>query len=443
VAAVLARLLPAPTGGLSTAGWWAAVLATSFAFLFVMQRLVHKLLPLALLLRLTLTFPDRAPSRFRVARQSGNLAELRAQLKRAGEVDDPDGLQQAAETILALAAALNTHDKQTRGHSERVRVFADMLAEELKLPAQDRDRLRWAALLHDIGKLEVPAEILNKPEALDVEEWRTIRRHPQMGMKLLGPLGAWLGPQAKTVQDHHERYDGDGYPTGIEGEEISLGGRIVAVADAYDTMTAARPYKKSLSAATAREELSRCAGKQFDPVVVRALMDISLGRLWWRVGILAWLAQIPLLEPVTRLVARSAQTATVGASAATVAAVIALSGIAPIPTQGPEPESYQLAEAPAPLSTELAPRDFDMPSRTHVRRAPDTAVDLGDPVVIDPVIGSSSSDGPREEAGNNDGGEGDPGGGGQGGGGGSGGDPSLIRQVVETVQEVVDELPPV
>jgi hypothetical protein len=441
-AVVMARYLPSPTGGLSTVSWWAAILGTSFAFLFIVQRVVRRLTPLATLLKLTLTFPDRAPSRYRLARRTGNLAELRARLRRAGESDDREGLQQAAETILALAAALSSHDRQTRGHSERVRVFTDMLAHELKLPAPERDRLRWAALLHDIGKLEVPAEILNKTEPLDVAEWRVVRGHPRMGMELIGPLAAWLGPQAKTIQDHHERYDGDGYPSGVQGEEISLGGRIVAVADAYDTMTAARPYRESLSAAAAREELSRCAGKQFDPDVVRAMMDISLGRLWWRVGILAWLAQIPLLGPASRFMGRPLQAAAGTAGAAAAATVIAVSGITvPLVDDGPVhvAETQHFAQA-QPQET-LPPPERE--PRAREARPGETRDAPSDPAVPQPIetvaSGDGESSGNDNSEGDQDGGGEDPGGGGNGGGGG--GDPGLLRQVVQTVRDVVDDLP--
>ena len=462
-AVIMARLLSRPNGGLSTAMWWAAILGTSLAVLFVFQRLVRRLLPLAVLLRLTLTFPDRAPSRYRVVRQSGDLAELRHRLWRARQGDGEEELQQAAEAIISLVAALSGHDRQTRGHSERVRVFTDMLAEELKIPVPDRDRLRWAALLHDVGKLEVPAEILNKAGPLDELEWDVVRQHPVMGMRLIGPLAAWLGPQAKTIEHHHEHYAGDGYPDGIGGEEISMGGRIVSVADAYETMTASRSYKKPLSAAAAREELSRCAGKQFDPGVVRAMMNISLGRLWWRVGVLSWLAQIPLVGPASRFFGRTMQTAGGTAGAAAAAAVIGVAGIT-VPLAMHDPiggSEYQqaavaLPEAEAPLRFPRVPSPKALGLDEEPVEEPIAAVtydDTGDAVPAPDASSGSESSGGSADSGNN----GSKGGGGAGGdqeaadedpgdegGGGSGGgteDPNLIRFVVETVVETVDELP--
>jgi HD domain len=187
------------------------------------------------------------------------------------------------------------HDRQTRGHSERVRVFADLIADEMHLSDGDRARLRWASLLHDIGKLVVPPEILTKPAALNDVEMSAVRRHPEEGEKLIGPLRAWLGEWGDAVVQHHERYDGTGYPHGLAGDQISLAGRIVAVADSYEVMTAARPYRKSISVSAAREELVKCSGTQFDPMVVRAFLNISMGRLWRVVGFGSWVAQLSLL----------------------------------------------------------------------------------------------------------------------------------------------------
>jgi hypothetical protein len=165
----------------------------------------------------------------------------------------------------------------------------------------DRARLRWASLLHDIGKLVVPPEILTKPAALNDAEMSAIRRHPEEGEKLIGPLRAWLGEWGDAVIQHHERYDGTGYPRGLAGDQISLAGRIVAVADSYEVMTAARPYRKSISVSAAREELVKFSGTQFDPLVVRAFLNISMGRLWRVVGFGSWVAQLSLLGWIQQL----------------------------------------------------------------------------------------------------------------------------------------------
>jgi len=269
--------------------------------IIALERAGRRLLPLAALLNLSLLFPDRAPKRFAVARRVGKPRDLQRQLREAHEKGVTGGEVAHMQTVLELVAALSVHDRQTRGHSERVRVFADLIADEMKLAPPDRARLRWASLLHDIGKLEVPSEILSKPARLTDAEMDNVRRHPDEGARLLGPLSAWLGPWALAVEQHHERFDGRGYPRGIAGDQISLAGRIVAVADSYEVMTAVRPYRKPIGVAAARQELVRCSGAQFDPVVVRAFLNISMGRLWRVVGLGSWIAQLPLIGWIDRL----------------------------------------------------------------------------------------------------------------------------------------------
>ncbi len=202
---------------------------------------------------------------------------------------------------MALAAAINSHDGTTRAHSERVQAYADLIAAQLGFPEHDRDRLRWAALLDDVGKLAVPAEILNKAGKPTEAEWAIIRTHPQAGMEIAAPLVPWLGSWAPTMEHHHEWYDGSGYPYGWAGDEIAVGARIVAVADAYDTITSYRSYKKPSSAETARRELAKQAGLHFDPRVARALFNVSLGKLRWVIGPASWLAQLPLVGGIERL----------------------------------------------------------------------------------------------------------------------------------------------
>jgi hypothetical protein len=174
-------------------------------------------------------------------------------------------------------------------------VFTDLLTAELKLPEEDRARLRWAALLHDVGKLEVPATLLNKPSPPSDDEWVVLHRHPDDGARMVAPLLPWLGEWGAAVEQHHERYDGTGYPRGLKGHEISLAARIVSVADVYEVMTAPRRYKRPMSVAASRQELIRVAGTQLDPAIVRAFLNISAGNLWRTIGIGAWIAQIPTL----------------------------------------------------------------------------------------------------------------------------------------------------
>ncbi len=302
VATVTAHVLPRPrtTGWL--AGWWVMVLGVPTIVLLITDRLARRALPLAVLLKMTMVFPDRAPKRLAVARKSGSTRDLARRVEEARTQGIDDEPVAAAEKILALAGALNAHDRLTRGHAERVRVLTDLIADELDLPTPDRDRLRWSALLHDIGKLAVHPDILNKPGKLDDAEWEVIKRHPLEGAKLTAPLSSWLGEWANTIAEHHEKYDGTGYPYGLKGEQISLGGRIVAVADCYDTMTNVRTYKTSMSPKAARAELAACAGTHFDPRVVRAFLDVSIGRLRPVAGPLAWLGSLPFVSSIPQAV---------------------------------------------------------------------------------------------------------------------------------------------
>jgi HD domain len=306
--------------------WWVFVIAVASVAAHLVDRYTRRLIPLSGLLRMTMAFPDKAPSRFRVAQRASNVTVLRTRIEEAASHGDHD-LASASELILSLASALSNHDRKTRGHSERTRAYSDLLAEELKLPESDRDRLRWAALLHDVGKLDVPTEILNKADKLDEREWEVIRAHPVAGMRLIAPIADWLGPWAMTIEHHHERWDGSGYPYGLIGEEIAYGARIVAVADAYDVITAGRSYQPSKAHSAARVEVAKHSGTQFDPRVVRALMNVALGRLRWSTGPLAALADFPFLRPLEALGRDVITMITAGA----VTASAAMAGVLPVP----------------------------------------------------------------------------------------------------------------
>jgi len=284
-------------------GWGAFLLlglvdlAIGVAVAKSVNHLARRLLPLATLFSLSLVFPDQAPSRFGTALKANSTARLRAHI-RAG-FDDAD-VAAGAENLLVLLAALSRHDSMTRGHCERVRAFVDLLAAELRLGPADRERLRWAALFHDIGKLKVPGPLLRKPAKPTREEWETLRRHPVEGARLIAPMARWLGQWANAVAEHHERFDGTGYPNGLAGADISLGGRILAVADAYEVMISSRPYSRPVKPEAARRELVACAGAQFDPAVVRAFLSISVGTLRRAIGPLGFLAELPLVGALPR-----------------------------------------------------------------------------------------------------------------------------------------------
>jgi HD-GYP domain-containing protein (c-di-GMP phosphodiesterase class II) len=323
-----------------------ALACVAIVIALVTERAMHRVLPLSVLVRMSLLFPDRPPSRLAVARACGGTQVLEELARtHSGEV-----LGVSATRILGLVAALGAHDRLTSGHSERVRMFADVIARELHLSAPDRDRLRWAALLHDVGKLSVPASVLNKPGKLDDAEWAIIRLHPEQGAVLAGPLLDWLGEWAGGIGQHHERFDGLGYPLGLAGQDICLAARIVAVADVFEVMTAARSYKRPVSVAAARRELVAIAGTQLDPECVRAFLDASLPRVLWTVGPLAMLANLPWLRSVVdtgqrvQLAARTtaAQAATV-AVVATVAVASTAGLVAPGAAQsaGPAATTYQ------------------------------------------------------------------------------------------------------
>lgn len=329
-AVALSRLVPRPSGLLPLVGWWAIIVATSTAALVAVDRAARRLLPLVALLRLSMVFPDRAPSRFGIAFRAGTTRNLKEQLADARQRGIDDEPARSAERILTLVGALNRHDRATHGHSERVWALNDLIAEELRLPQADRDRLRWAALLHDVGKVEVPARVLNKPSVPSPDEWEALRLHPEAGARIVAPLRTWLGPWSLAIEEHHERWDGAGYPRGLRGQEISLAGRIVAVADVLDVLTTHRPYRRPVSAQAAGAQLARHAGSQFDPEVVRALLNVSLGRLRAAMGPVSWLAQLPFLSGVPRLegaVAAAGRSAMTAAGTATGVGALAVMGV--------------------------------------------------------------------------------------------------------------------
>ncbi|MFW2384052.1 MAG: HD-GYP domain-containing protein, partial [Acidimicrobiales bacterium] len=267
-------------GAIGLLAWILQAAVIGIAVSLLVDRATRRLLPLAALFSMSLVFPDEAPSRFSVALRTGSTGRLRSSAGRVQPIEPGTDPNQAAAIALGLIADLARHDRLTRGHTERVRAYSDMIGEEMELDDDARIRLSWAGLLHDIGKLTVPEPILNKPGRPNAEEWEVLSSHPAAALGLLGPLADWLGDWVLAATQHHERWDGDGYPAGLAGTDISLAGRIVAVADTYDVITSKRSYKESMSPEAARRELVACSGSQFDPEVVRAFLNVSLGRRW-------------------------------------------------------------------------------------------------------------------------------------------------------------------
>lgn len=178
-------------------------------------------------------------------------------------------------TLRALAAALEARDVETKGHSERVVAYCMRLGKQLKLSDRDLITLEHGALLHDIGKIGVPDGILLKRGALTDEEWAYMRRHVDYGAQILRGID-FLEGASQIVAQHHERYDGAGYPNRLEGDMICLGARIFAVADAVDAITSDRPYRSARGFDDAAEELIKCAGSHFDPAIVSAFAAVSI-----------------------------------------------------------------------------------------------------------------------------------------------------------------------
>lgn len=188
-------------------------------------------------------------------------------------------------TIRALVQAVDLKDRYTRGHSERVGHASVLIARELGMAEDRLDVVRFAGILHDVGKLGVPTRVLRKDGPLTPEERRVIELHPEYGHEIVRGIG-FLGEARAAILHHHERMDGSGYPYGLHGEEIPEFARMVAVADAFDAMTSTRSYSRARPVPTAVAELERCAGSHFDPRMVAALVR-ALDRHGWQPAVTA------------------------------------------------------------------------------------------------------------------------------------------------------------
>jgi putative two-component system response regulator len=178
------------------------------------------------------------------------------------------------DAIESLISALEAKDKYTAGHSRRVTKIAVDVGHALGLDSDELENLRWAALLHDIGKIGIDQSIQNKPGALTPTEYDYVLTHCSIGPGIVKPLVNDV--IASMIQHHHDRYDGTGLHQEMKGEDIPLGARILAVADSFDAMTSDRPYRSAMSAKKAAAEVKRCSGTQFDPVVVKAFLKTPI-----------------------------------------------------------------------------------------------------------------------------------------------------------------------
>ena len=178
----------------------------------------------------------------------------------------------APERFDSLHQKLSGHDRYTGGHSARVAGYAVTVARQLGLNAEEVELIGKAALVHDIGKVGVPNEVLSKTESLNDAEYALIRLHPTLGATILSTLPG-MEQIIPIVLHHHERWDGRGYPSGLSGLDIPLAARIIFVVDAFDAMTTNRPYGKVLSHDEAMREIRDCAGRQFDPMVANAMQE--------------------------------------------------------------------------------------------------------------------------------------------------------------------------
>jgi HD-GYP domain-containing protein (c-di-GMP phosphodiesterase class II) len=192
----------------------------------------------------------------------------------AGKNDSPHDIYQ--QTISAFVAATGTRDEHAEGHSDRVTKYCRAIAERMGLDEDTAQNLRWAAGLHDVGKIAISRNILNKMGKLTDEEFEIMRMHSMIAVRILEKIDG-LKNALPMILHHHERFDGTGYPDGLAGQDIPIGARIICVAEAYDILTSDVPWRNAIDKESAISEVERCVGTQFDPAVVKALAEVVRG----------------------------------------------------------------------------------------------------------------------------------------------------------------------
>lgn len=320
-------LVDRPAGTGPTLAWLAGAVALSAVVFQLVRWPIRRFSALGVLFTLSLTFPDAAPSRTRAFLRSGDDAGDAL----VGIIGADGDQSHRSKRLAALVTSVSRREAGSGRHGDRVRGYVELIAEELGLPDEEIEQLRWGALLHDVGLLDVPARILEGRGGLSAADRAVVEQHPVHAIGHLAPFGDWLGPAAGAATEHHERWDGTGYPSGLAGEEISLAGRIVAVADAYDAMTASRSYQKPRSPSAARRELVEHAGTQFDPAIVRAFLNAGIHERRMALGVVGALVEAP-----RQLLAAVASAGAGGAGAgattavATSLAVVATAVVGPV-----------------------------------------------------------------------------------------------------------------
>ena len=193
-------------------------------------------------------------------------------------IREKDRIMMTMSTIETVANAVDAKDEYAGGHNERVSVYAEALArevaEEYELTEEDIIAIRYTALMHDIGKIGVADNVINKEGNFTEEEFSLMRKHAEIGFEVMNSMGWMADGLLDGIKYHHERYDGNGYPDGLSGEDIPLVARIICIADSFDAMTSARPYRKTVMDVEAREELINCSGTQFDPKLVKSFVSL-------------------------------------------------------------------------------------------------------------------------------------------------------------------------
>jgi hypothetical protein len=251
---------------------------------------------------------------WRYTRANRQIAQLEAVMADHATITN----EEARKTMVRLADALERRDLRTHGHSRRVARHSAAIAREMGLPAEDVARIRFAAAMHDIGKLRVPSEILFKPDKLTKEEFEVIKRHPVDSAEMCKVID---DPELLAIiRGHHERWDGKGYPDALAGNQIPLGARIMAVADTFDAMVSDRPYSGAAAHKKSREIISENAGAQFDPQVTDAFRQYYRGGNWH----VAWGAVAALPPRITTLIGDLLRGSLPAVSAAPAVAAIAI-----------------------------------------------------------------------------------------------------------------------